>query len=131
MAFYNKIRTGVFDAKNNETSFDDHRRVKSASESCVEEEVGHGHGPVIKRGKGRRRSLAQFEDVNQAVLSCGVVTVTETLDLGVQREERVSDVSKDGTIETSCSARSEDFDFDLAIEKQVTTCLILYLPKGC
>jgi hypothetical protein len=43
--------------------------------------------------------------------------VTESIDLGNMRD---SDASKDGTESgTVSTSRSDDFDFDMAIEKQV------------
>lgn len=115
-----EVRTGVITSKaakgNDNVSGPS---IKSSSDG--KDEVGHGHGPKPKKTV-RRKSLAQFDEVNNAVNSCGV-TVTESIDLGAPRK---SDTDKDasetetGSVNTSRS-RSDDFDFNLAIEKQITT----------
>jgi hypothetical protein len=109
-----QIRTGIISSEGKDIGSAPPRGNRSRSKD-KKEVVGHGHGPTPKKNV-RRRSLAQFEDVNSAIASCGV-TVTESIDLGNMRD---SDASKDGTESgTVSTSRSDDFDFDMAIEKQV------------
>jgi len=113
-----EVRTGVITSKAAKGSANGSGlSAKASSES--RDEVGHGQGPKPKKAT-RRKSLAQFEEVNDAVNSCGV-TVTESIDLGAPRN---SDTDKDGSeTETGSvnTSKSDDFDFNLAIEKQITT----------
>lgn len=124
-----EIRSGVFSAKNNnqESTIDRHT-------GAIKEKIsgrGGGHGPGGRKTT-RRKSLAQFADVNEAIASLSVasdggdsITVTETLDLGSSMlkegdggEGRHSDISTEGTV-VSSTIHSEDLNYDLAIEKQV------------
>jgi hypothetical protein len=142
--WWSQIRTGVFSPSNSaEYTIDRHTGGFKEKVTVTDRDrdrdrdtnrdtntgiggVSEGEGPPGKPQKkkvGRRRSLAQFDDVNEAIASCGV-TVTESIDLALNSNERCSDVSKDATEcskeGTEGTAHSEDLDFDLAIEKQVT-----------
>ena len=118
----------MFAAKNNhesESTIDRHTGV-------IKVKKPSGGGDQGGTKKIRRKSLAQFEDVNEALASMSVttggVTVTETLDLGGSggAEGRHSDLSTEGTV-TSSTAQSDDLDFSLAIEKQVSNLLAFML----
>ena len=115
----NEVHNGIFTAESNMERFIE--RVSGAvketpqPEATTSPKLSNEKEVVTKTKPSRRRSLAKFADVNEAVINASRVVVNETFDMR-ELAGKFDDLSSNS--KTSSTDEGE-INFDKAIENQV------------